>query len=241
MPARKSKSKLPLAQVDSSRTLQAMIVAIVIGEGSLICMPFIVGGIVERYELAEGAAGIVTSLQFATMGLASILILNIVHKIDRRRWLLLGAIFILLGHGLAVLSSSWILFLVGRVITGLGEGTALSIGNASAAGTRRPQKTYSILAITMVVTAGSGLSVHATVGQKNWFCRSLLCVDWTCCISNAFPVRHAQTRAFKRRCIPNKNAQSYGLFPGFSLVSAVFLPVLMCCGRMRSGLVFQSV
>ena len=153
MPARKSKSKLPLAQVDSSRTLQAMIVAIVIGEGSLICMPFIVGGIVERYELAEGAAGIVTSLQFATMGLASILILNIVHKIDRRRWLLLGAIFILLGHGLAVLSSSWILFLVGRVITGLGEGTALSIGNASAAGTRRPQKTYSILAITMVVTA----------------------------------------------------------------------------------------
>ena len=130
-----------------------MIVAIVIGEGSLICMPFIVGGIVERYELAEGAAGIVTSLQFATMGLASILILNIVPKIDRRRWLLLGAIFILLGHGLAVLSSSWILFLVGRVITGLGEGTALSIGNASAAGTRRPQKTYSILAITMVVTA----------------------------------------------------------------------------------------
>ena len=149
----KSKSDLPIAQLDTIRSLQAMILAIVIGEGSLICMPFIVGGIVERYELAEGAAGIITSLQFATMGLASITIFNIVHKIDRRRCLLIGAVFILLGHGLAILSSSWTIFIIGRVLTGLGEGTALSIGNASAAGTRRPQKTYSILAITMVVTA----------------------------------------------------------------------------------------
>ena len=153
MPASKSKSDLAVAKLDSIRSLQALIVAIVIGEGSLICMPFIVGGIVERYELAEGAAGIITSLQFATMGLASFVILNIVHKIDRRRWLLIAAVFILLGHGLAMLSSNWTLFLIGRVLTGLGEGTALSIGNASAAGTRRPQKTFLILAITMVVTA----------------------------------------------------------------------------------------
>ena len=149
----KSKSDLPITQLDSIRSLQAMILAIVIGEGSLICLPFIVGGIVERYELAEGAAGIITSLQFATMGLVSIAIFNIVHKIDRRRWLLIAAGFILLGHALAMLSSSWTIFLIGRVFTGLGEGTALSIGNASAAGTRRPQLTYSILAITMVVTA----------------------------------------------------------------------------------------
>lgn len=138
---------------DSLRALVAMIVAIVIGEGSLICMPFIVGGIVDRYHLAEGAAGIVTSLQFATMGLASIAILNRVHRIDRRRWIVAGAVLILLGHALAMLSSSWTLFLIGRVITGLGEGTALSIGNATAAGTRRPQKAFSILAMTMVVTA----------------------------------------------------------------------------------------
>ena len=96
-----------------------MILAIVIGEGSLICLPFIVGGIVERYELAEGAAGIITSLQFATMGLVSIAIFNIVHKIDRRRWLLIAAGFILLGHALAMLSSSWTIFLIGRVFTGL--------------------------------------------------------------------------------------------------------------------------
>ncbi len=145
----------PEQQADSLRALMAMIVAIVIGEGSLICMPFIVGGIVERYQLAEGAAGIVTSLQFATMGLASIAILNRVHKIDRRRWILIGAMFILLGHAMAMLSSSWALFLIGRVITGLGEGTALSIGNATAAGTRRPQKAFSILAMTMVVTAAA--------------------------------------------------------------------------------------
>jgi len=145
----------PEQQADSLRALLAMIVAIVIGEGSLICMPFIVGGIVERYQLAEGAAGIVTSLQFATMGLASITILNKVHKIDRRRWILIGAMLILLGHAMAMLSSNWTLFLIGRVITGLGEGTALSIGNATAAGTRRPQKAFSILAMTMVVTAAA--------------------------------------------------------------------------------------
>jgi len=145
----------PEQRADSLRALMAMIVAIVIGEGSLICMPFIVGGIVERYQLAEGAAGIVTSLQFATMGLASVVILNRVHKIDRRRWILIGATFILLGHAMAMLSSSWTLFLIGRVITGLGEGTALSIGNATAAGTRRPQKAFSILAMTMVVTAAA--------------------------------------------------------------------------------------
>lgn len=49
---------------DPPRTVLAMVVCIVVGEGSLICMPFIVGGIVERYQLAEAAAGFVTSLQF---------------------------------------------------------------------------------------------------------------------------------------------------------------------------------
>ncbi|MBT7951569.1 MAG: MFS transporter, partial [Gammaproteobacteria bacterium] len=142
-----------VALLDSPRSVLAMVVCIVIGEGSLISMPFVVGGIVERYDLAEGTAGIVTSLQFITMGLASIIILNIVHRIDRRRWVLVAGVLILLGHGLAIVSSNWTLFLIGRVLTGLGEGTALSIGNATAAGSARPQKAFSILAFTMAITA----------------------------------------------------------------------------------------
>lgn len=145
--------ELTKSAADTRIALLAMIAAICVGEGSLLSMPYIIGGIVERFQLTESASGITLSLQFAAMGLVAIYLSIRVHTINRRVAAVIAGLFILLGHLIGVLSDSWYLFLFGRVMAGAGEGAALSIANAVAAGTQKPQRTFSILAIAMVVTA----------------------------------------------------------------------------------------
>lgn len=149
----RSPATLAYKESDSMIGLLAMIASVCAGEGSLVTMPYVLGSIIERYGLSEGASGIVSSLQFGVMAVASVVLSVAVHKFDRRRMAIAAGALIVLAHVCALLADTWEVFLVSRVLTGLGEGAALSLGNAAAAGTRRPHHTFTILSFGMVATA----------------------------------------------------------------------------------------
>jgi predicted MFS family arabinose efflux permease len=132
----------------------AVLAAVCAGEGGLVTMPYIVGGIADRFQVSAGVSGLVSSIQFAAMAAVSIILSPRIHEVDRRRLALAAAIITLAGHWAAVAAPSWSTFLGSRIAVGLGEGALLTIGTAAAAATPRPQRTFSLVTFAFVAMGG---------------------------------------------------------------------------------------
>ncbi len=139
----------------SKRELAAVIAAVCVGEGGLITMPYILGGVADRFSVSAGVSGLVSTAQFASMAIVSLILALSIHKVDRRK-LVLGAVPIaLIGHIMAVIFSSWSLIIVSRIMVGIGEAILLTAGTAAAAATPRPQRTFSIITFAFVALGGA--------------------------------------------------------------------------------------
>ncbi len=148
--------------------LAAVVAAVCVGELGLLTMPFVIGGVAERFDLSAGGAGLVTVLQFASMSVAAFVLMLTVHRIDRRKLALIAVVLTLAAHAVAAFSSQWSWFLASRVAMGFGEGALLTIGSAAAAGTLRPQRTFSLVTLGYVLVASaiylSWSSLHELFG-----------------------------------------------------------------------------
>ncbi len=143
---RRSYSKLELA---------AVVAAVCIGELGLLTMPFVVGGVAERFDLSAGEAGLVSVLQFASMSAVALALMLTVHRVDRRKLALMAIMLTLIADTVAAFSSQWSWFLASRVAMGVGEGALLTIGSAAAAGTLKPQRTFSLVTLGYVLVASA--------------------------------------------------------------------------------------
>ena len=137
----------------SNLELAAVVAAVCIGELGLLTMPFVVGGVAERFDLSAGGAGLVSVLQFASMSSVAIVLMLTVHRVDRRKLALMAIVLTLIADAVAAISSEWSWFLASRVAMGFGEGTLLTIGSAAAAGTLKPQRTFSLVTLGYVLVA----------------------------------------------------------------------------------------
>jgi len=132
-----------------------VVAAVCIGELGLLTMPFVVGGVAERFDLSAGGAGLVSVLQFASMSGVAIVLMLTVHRVDRRKLALAAAALALIADAVAAFSSQWSWFLASRVAMGIGEGALLTIGSAAAAGTLKPQRTFSLVTLGYVLVASA--------------------------------------------------------------------------------------
>jgi len=139
----------------SKAELAAVVAAVCIGELGLLTMPFVVGGVAERFNLSAGGAGLVSVLQFASMSAVALALMLTVHRVDRRKLALIAIAVTLIADAVAAFSSQWSLFLASRVAMGVGEGTLLTIGSAAAAGTLKPQRTFSLVTLGYVLVASA--------------------------------------------------------------------------------------
>jgi len=139
----------------SKSELAAVVAAVCIGELGLLTMPFVVGGVAERFELSAGGAGLVSVLQFASMSAVALVLMLTVHRVDRRKLALMAIALTLIADAVAAFSSQWSWFLASRVAMGLGEGALLTIGSAAAAGSSKPQRTFSLVTLGYVLVASA--------------------------------------------------------------------------------------
>lgn len=129
--------------------------AVCIGELGLLTMPFVVGGVAERFGLSAGGAGLVSVLQFASMSAVAVVLMLTVHLVDRRKLALIAITVTLVADAVAAFSSQWSWFLASRVAMGIGEGALLTIGSAAAAGNSKPQRTFSLVTLGYVLVASA--------------------------------------------------------------------------------------
>ena len=121
--------------------------------------PLILGAASDSLGLSPDQAGLLTTLEFAGLGLASLLVATFAHRLDRRRLTLSGVALAAAGHLLATMVSGYAAMLPVRFAIGLGEGVLLAATNATIAVSAGAARVYARCIVTTVLAASVGYAV----------------------------------------------------------------------------------
>lgn len=148
--ARRSGSESPLA-------VAAMVSSALIGEYSLLIMPFILTAMMAIHGLSEVTAGRLISAQLFAMALASVIVTRVVARIPRRILATIATLTIIVANSLCLLGDSITSLAIGRIGTGLGEGTLMAVAGAVIAASAAPHRIFSLVGLVVAVVASVAL------------------------------------------------------------------------------------
>jgi predicted MFS family arabinose efflux permease len=153
----------------------SLVLAALVGEYSLLVMPFILGAMMDAARLSEVSAGRLVSLQLLAMAIASIGVSTRLRAGQSVRPLLLGGISaICLANTLCALASHLPILAAARALTGLGEGTVMAAAAAAVCATADPHRLFSLIGAALAVVASVALAAapwlaaHAGSGSIFW-------------------------------------------------------------------------
>lgn len=135
----------------------AIIVAALLGEYSLLIMPFIITAMMQGYGLSEVRAGYLISLQLLAMSTAAVVVSYLVAHVAPRRIAVVAAVFICIANIGCALGLSTAALILARCATGLAEGSLMAAGAALAAGVRHPHRLFSALGLVIATVAAVAL------------------------------------------------------------------------------------
>jgi predicted MFS family arabinose efflux permease len=137
----------------------AIIVAAMLGEYSLLIMPFIVTAMMQGYGLSEVDSGDLVSAQLVTMGVAGILVSYALRAIPA--WVIVtsASILIIVANALCAVGHGVTILVIGRCLTGLGEGSLMAAAGAIAAGVINPHRLFSLLGLVIAAVAAGALII----------------------------------------------------------------------------------
>ncbi len=157
----------------------AMVSAALIGEYSLLIMPFILAAMMEVHGISEVMGGRLISAQLFAMALASVAVSRVVARIPRRLLATAATLTIILANSLCLLEGSMVGLVIGRMGTGLGEGTLMAVAGAVIAAAASPHRIFSIVGLAVAVVAAIALvsvpSIVEAFGHQGTFVLLALC------------------------------------------------------------------
>ncbi len=149
----RSRSLIP---IDSKRALAALAASNTLGVLVLYVIPLIVGATSDGFHAREGTSGIVSSWELAVMAAVSMLLVARFEALDKRRWMIAGALAFASGYWLSLWSigaGHWMVFLAARGVVGAGEGILFGVSSGLAAQTARPDRTFAWFSGAHIVTS----------------------------------------------------------------------------------------
>jgi MFS family permease len=135
----------------------AVIVAALLGEYSLLIMPFIVTAMMQGYGLGEGNAGYLVSLQLIAMGFAGIVVPYLVARVPPRTIAAAAALAICAANIVCALGAHVAELAAARALTGLAEGSLMASAGVLAAGVQNPHRLFSVLGLVIAAVAAAAL------------------------------------------------------------------------------------
>jgi predicted MFS family arabinose efflux permease len=132
-------------------------VAALLGEYSLLIVPFIVTAMMRGYGLSETHAGYMVTLQLFAMAAAGIAVSYGAKYVQARTIAIVAAVAIIAANFAAAIGSGTALLGVARAMTGLGEGALMAAAGALAAHVRNPHRLFSLLGLVIAAVAASAL------------------------------------------------------------------------------------
>lgn len=139
--------------------LSAVIVNALLGEYSLLIVPFIVTAMMQGFGITEDRAGGLVSVQLFGMALAGVVVSYLTARVPARALVIAACILVAAANALCALGSSAASLTAGRALTGLGEGSLMAAAGAIAANVRNPHRIFSILGLVIAAVAAVALLV----------------------------------------------------------------------------------
>jgi predicted MFS family arabinose efflux permease len=153
--------------------MAATIAAACIGDVGIFVTPFLLGAIVENYQISESAVSFIVSGRIALLALTTLMVSVFLPRLHLRRTALVAVSFAFFGNLISGFAGSVPALIVGRLITGVGEGACCGIGLALAARRRDPDRAFAIITFAAVVIVVGVLfvlpNVVEAVGQAGTF------------------------------------------------------------------------
>jgi predicted MFS family arabinose efflux permease len=136
----------------------ALVLIALIGEYSLLIMPFILGAMMESFHLSEARAGQYVSLQLLAMAIASIVVSTRLRAGQSVRPLLVIAIAaISIANAVCALHATPLALALARALTGLGEGAVMAAAGAAVCATANPHRLFWMIGTAVAVVASLAL------------------------------------------------------------------------------------
>jgi MFS family permease len=144
----------PAHSPDDARALAAMAGLGVIGAlGTFSFLPLVVSQAIAGLRVTPQAAGVLATAEMAAAGAATLLVSFVVHRFDRRRIALFGLILIVAGSLISEGMGHFAVIVLGRAVTGVGEGSLVAAVIASMAGTSLPERNFGLWTIANMIAA----------------------------------------------------------------------------------------
>ena len=112
------------------------------GIQAAILAPWLIGVYITDFGFAVAEAGLLLSIEFASLALVNFLISPFMDRLPRRTIALAGAVLVVGGNAASGFLDVWGTLAVARSLSGIGAGLAMAAGNATAAGARDPAQLY---------------------------------------------------------------------------------------------------
>ncbi len=138
--------------LNSRLGLAAIIAGGSIGEPIFYLAPFLVGGSVEAFGVSEGTAGMIVAIELGTAATLALIVATQIAKVRVRYVVGAALAAVAIGDVAALMTDSLGWYVPFRALAGAGSGTLLAIANAVGAGTRNPQRLFSIMQFAVVAT-----------------------------------------------------------------------------------------
>jgi predicted MFS family arabinose efflux permease len=148
---------VPAAAIDHRAEISLALTAL-IGEYSLLIMPFILVAMMQTDGISEAAAGRLVSLQLLFMAIASGLVsAHLRPGRSVRPILVVGAVLILLANSTCALLHDAVALASARAVTGFGEGAVMAAASAAVCATANPHRLFAMIGTAVAVAAAAAL------------------------------------------------------------------------------------
>ena len=144
-------------EAGSRAGMAALMLSYFVGSQGISLLPFWMGTVIDGFSVGEQTAGALATMQLGILGGVSLLLSAMVHRVNRKRAIMLGLALSVAGNLVSILAfsnQSLGLLFASRAATGLGEGMVLALTTALAARTAAPIRTFALLNGSMAVLAG---------------------------------------------------------------------------------------
>ncbi len=161
--------------VNSRRTLAASILVGVIGPEVFIVQPGFVQGLVEYVGFDDQGAGYAASAEMFGIAVTTILLTFIAHRVNWRVVIAASVLIMALANALCTITDDLSVFVLLRVLAGLGAGGLISLSFAAIGLTDRPERNFGFLIMWVLVYGAIALvlmpSTYALAGMNGvlWF------------------------------------------------------------------------
>lgn len=144
----------------------ALTLTALVGEYTLLIMPFILVAMMQTAGISEAAAGRLVTLELVFMAIGSALVSASLRPGRSVRPILAAAsVAIIAANVLCALTHSPAQFAVGRALTGLGEGAVMATASAAVCATANPHRLFSMIGTAVAVAASVALFAAPVLTQ----------------------------------------------------------------------------